>query len=80
MNVQTLRKLTETHTLEQLTEAEKALLSDLPIPFEVDGQDESQQLNHLLAAVWIKENMLYRGYNFQEALNLYSKQVRETMN
>ena len=79
MNVSVVRKLVETRSVENLLEVEKALIMDEPLPFEIEGNDGSQQLSHAIAALWIKEVMNEQDLSFQQALDDYIRQVRETI-
>ncbi|MBC8111046.1 MAG: hypothetical protein H7Y04_08315 [Verrucomicrobia bacterium] len=80
MNVTVVKNLVENQSVEQLLAAEQALIQDLPLPITIEGKDESQQLTHALAAIWIKERMSGNRLGFKDALHEYIQQVRETIN
>jgi hypothetical protein len=80
MNISVIKKLVETQSVEELLKAERALIEDEPLPFEIEGNDGSQQLSYTIAALWIKELMTEKKLSFQQALDTYFRQVRETIN
>ena len=78
MNILELRKLVETQPMKQLVAAELALLEEGNTPFYVVGEDDSEKLTHLLAAINILEIMKSKGVEFKQALQDYSRSVRES--
>ena len=66
------------HSIEDLRQAEKHLLEGRPAKMEIKGEDEGEQLTHVLAAIYILEQMEQNEYTFPEALRLYSQKVRAT--
>jgi len=78
MDVDIVKKLIETYSVEKLIEAEKDLIYGHPIKIKIEG-DESQKLTHMLAAIWVLEKMKSFNVDFKQALLEYSKQVREVM-
>ncbi len=79
MKVPSIKKLVENHTIQELNEAEADLLSEKPMRIEVEGNDEGEQLTHIIAAVWILEQMKSKGLEFKDALREYTKKVRESI-
>nr|WKN35124.1 hypothetical protein K4G66_22365 [Tunicatimonas sp. TK19036] len=80
MKAPAVRKLVENYTIDQLTEAEHALVQDRDLPFMVEGRDESEKLTHLLAAAYILERMKTENLEFRDAFREYSQRVRESIN
>ncbi|MEQ9442443.1 MAG: hypothetical protein RIG62_25620 [Cyclobacteriaceae bacterium] len=80
MKIPAVRKLVENYTIDQLTEAEQALVKAQELPITVEGSDESERLTHLLAAVFVLEKMKTEHVEFREALRDYSRRVRESAN
>lgn len=80
MKTSAIKKLVENYTMEQLAEAERAIVTDQDLPIMVDGCDESEKFTHLLAAVYVLERMKTERLEFREALKAYSRQVRESIN
>lgn len=80
MKIPAIKKLVESVSVEQLTEAETALLNEESLPFEVEGQDEGEQLTHIMAAIYILNTMSETGVDFKTALREYTQKVRESIN
>ena len=79
MKIPAIKKLIETQNLEALKSAEEALMNELQVPIEIEGEDEGEQLTHVLAAIWIKEEMLKNQTEFAQALRLYTARVRKSI-
>ena len=79
MKIRVIKKLVETVAMPQLMETELAILDEKPLPVEVDGYDEGEKLTHVLAAIWILEQMEGTGADFKTALRDYTQQVRESI-
>jgi hypothetical protein len=80
MKVPAIKKLVETFDLQQLEKAEIDILEGLTPAIEVEGNDEGEQLTHIMAAIWILHEMKLRNIDFKEALREYTKRVRESIN
>jgi hypothetical protein len=80
MKVPAIKKLVETLDLQQLEKAEIDILEGLAPAIEVEGNDEGEQLTHIMAAIWILHEMKLRNIDFKEALREYIKKVRESIN
>jgi hypothetical protein len=80
MKVPAIKKLVETFDLQQLEKAEIDILEGLAPAIEVEGNDEGEQLTHIMAAIWILHEMKLRNIDFKEALREYIKKVRESIN
>lgn len=76
MKIPVIKKLVETQPLENLTAAEEALMEEQPLAIEVEGDDEGEQLTHVIAAAWILNYMNDNGVDFKTALREYTKKVR----
>jgi hypothetical protein len=76
MKIPAIKKLVETQTMDALMAAEAAILDEQPLAIEVEGDDEGEQLTHVMAAVWILNNMQDTGADFKTALREYTKKVR----
>jgi len=79
MKIPVIKKLAEGHTLEELQAAEEALYNEQAPSIEVKGDDEGEQLTHVLAAVFIKEHMVENGSELKEALRAYTLKVRNSI-
>ena len=79
MKIPVIKKITEAYTLEQLQAAEMALYDEQTLEIEVEGEDEGEQLTHVLAAVFIKEYMAENGSDLKTALREYTLKVRNSI-
>jgi hypothetical protein len=80
MKIAVIRKLAEEATIEQLKAAEEALEQGQALPLAVEGNDEGEQLTHILAALWIKQDMDRNGTDLRTSLRSYSEKVRSSIN
>ncbi len=76
MKIPVIKELVETQTVEALTAAEEAIINEETPAFEVKGQDEGEQLTHVMAAIWILNNMQDQQADFKTSLREYTKKVR----
>jgi hypothetical protein len=80
MKIPIIKKLVEIESFDNLQKAEEAILNGEALDIEVDGEDEGEQLTHVIAAMWIQEKMKEEGLDFKTALREYTKKVRESIN
>lgn len=76
MKIPAIKKLVENFSLQDLMTAEAAIVDEQPLAIEVEGEDEGEQLTHVLAAVWILNEMEDNGTEFKSALRMYTQKVR----
>jgi hypothetical protein len=76
MKIPAIKRLVESQTLHTLLEAEEALLDERQPDFEVEGEDEGEQLTHVFAAIFILNHMQDHNTDFTTALREYTKKVR----
>ena len=79
MNLATVRSLVESYTTHQLQQAEAALLEGLPLEVDIQGEDEGEQLTHVLAALWVIQHMQESGDDLTASLRAYTKRVRSSI-
>lgn len=79
MKIPVIKKLVESHSLEELQQAETAMLEGEQMVIVVEGDDEGEQLTHILAAMDILQNMKSKNLNTAQALRLYSQRVRKSI-
>ena len=79
MKIPAIKILVETASLEELAKAEENLIEGLPLQIEVAGEDEGEQLTHIMAATYILEEMEKIGVDFKTALRAYTAKVRESI-
>ncbi len=80
MKIPVIKKLVEMASYEDLVKAEQAIVNEEALPIVVEGDDEGEQLTHIIAAMWIQEKMKEEGLDFKTALREYTKKVRESIN
>jgi broad-specificity NMP kinase len=78
MKIPAIKKLVENVEIDALRKAEQDLLEEQKPEIQIDGEDESEQLTHVLAAIIIKEYMA-NGLSFTDALRKYSSRVRTSI-
>lgn len=79
MKTTAIKKLVETYSLEQLQNAEMALTDEQKPNIEIEGDDEGEQLTHVLASIYIKGKMEKEGLAFNLALRDFSQRVRKSI-
>lgn len=80
MQIPVIKKMVEKFTVEELEQAEQALLNEETLPPEIEGNDEGEQLTHIIASIWILEEMEKRDIPFPKALRAYTEKVRNSIN
>jgi hypothetical protein len=80
MKIPVIKKLVEEVDLSLLKQSEEAILEEQKPPVEIEGKDEGEQLTHVMAAIWIKEEMQKNKSEFQVALRAYTARVRKSIN
>jgi len=78
MKLPVIKSLAETCTIEMLREAEQALLNEEKPSFEIGGDDEGEQLTHVLAAIQILE-LVQQGTELRQAIRQYTERVRKSI-
>ena len=79
MQIPVIKKIADQYSIEELKKAEEGLLEDAPLEIDVDGEDEGEQLTHILAAIWVKEEMEKEGINVGKAVRNYTVKVRNSI-
>lgn len=79
MKVPAIKKLCETYSIEQLQEAEDNILNEQPLTIEVEGEDEGEQLTHILAAIWCLHDMKENNTALPQAVRNYTVKVRNSI-
>ncbi len=78
MKLPEVKRLAECQTLADLQAAESALLEGLPLPFEVHGVDEGEQLTHILGAIDVHTRVA-QGTPFAQAFREFATRVRDSI-
>ncbi len=76
MKIPIIKKLVEEHSIKNLEKAELAILDEQKSEITVEGEDEGEQLTHVMAAIWIKNEMQKDNLPFAKALRAYTQKVR----
>jgi hypothetical protein len=79
MKIPAIRKLVDHFSAAELQAAEKALYDEKPLPIEVEGEDEGEQLTHIIAALWIKNDMAQNNTELGKSLRNYTRKVRSSI-
>ncbi|GAL83549.1 hypothetical protein MYP_776 [Sporocytophaga myxococcoides] len=80
MKIPAIKLLVENYLPSDLKQAENDLIEGEGLKIDVEGEDEGEQLTHVIAALWIMEEMNAKNIEFKEALREYTKKVRESIN
>jgi hypothetical protein len=79
MQLPIIRQLGEKYSLAELKAAENQIMNGQPCPIPNSGKDEGEQLTHLLAAIWVKEEMEKENIDAGTALRRYTQRVRNSI-
>ncbi len=79
MKLAVIKKLAETRNIEDLRKAEEAILNEETPSIEIDGEDEGEQLTHVIAAIQILTGMEIQGSDLRTALRAYTERVRNSI-
>jgi hypothetical protein len=79
MKIAAIKELVEKHDIATLQQAEELLCNGEALPIEVKGDDEGEQLTHILAAAEILAAMQNEGKDLRTALREFSERVRKSI-
>lgn len=79
MNTPEVKRLATESNLETLRAAEQALLDGQPLPLEVHGADDGEQLTHILSAIWVLEQMEEQKLELPQAMRELTRKVRNSI-
>mgnify|MGYP001122573214 CR=1 len=79
MKIPVVKKLVENHSLEALVKAEAMILEDEVPTIEIEGEDQGEQLTHVIAAQWILKDMRESGDEARVSLRKYTQKVRNSI-
>ena len=79
MKIGVIKKLAENLSMDELRAAEEAIYNDLTTPIPIDGNDEGEQLTHVLAAIFIQEYVEENNSDIKTALREYAIKVRTSI-
>lgn len=79
MQISEIKRLAETYSLEQLSKAEEAIIEEQKPEIEIHGEDEGEMLTHIMAASWIKTDMIKNSTDVRTSLRNYTQKVRKSI-
>ena len=79
MNIAAVRTLIESYNEHQLQQAEADLLEGRDVQIDVDGEDEGEQLTHVLAALWVVQHMKETSQDASASIRAYTQKVRKSI-
>ncbi len=79
MKIPAIKKLVENYSIAQLQSAEAAILDEQKPSIDIEGDDEGEQLTHILASIYIKDKMENHATPFNQALRDFSQRVRNSI-
>lgn len=80
MKIPAIKKIVELYNLDQLDEAEMAIINETKPEIEIEGEDDGEQLTHIFAAKFILEEIENTKCDFKTALRKYTEKVRSSIN
>jgi len=79
MQIPVIKKLVETYTEEQLKLAEEAIIEEQNPAIEIEGKDEGEKLTHVIAALFVIDDMRKNNTEFRVSLRNYTQKVRNSI-
>jgi hypothetical protein len=79
MKLPVIRKLVEMYTLDRLQQAEANLLEGQAAGIDVEGEDEGEQLTHILGAIDILFRVQQEGKPLAVATREFFERVRNSI-
>ncbi|MDR9399193.1 DUF6952 family protein [Salibacter sp.] len=79
MQVKVIKQLAKEYDIPQLKKAEEALLEEQIPEIEIEGEDEGEQLTHVMAAAWVIDFMAREGVSMGKAVREYTNKVRKSI-
>jgi len=79
MKISVVKELVETFTTEELTSAEDAIIQEIRPKILIPGEDEGEQLTHILASLWVLDDMKRNNTDFRTSIRSYSQKVRKSI-
>lgn len=79
MKIPAIKNTASNYSLEELKAAEVAILNEEPLAIDIEGDDEGEQLTHIMAASEILRQMEKDGIDLTRALRNYTLRVRNSI-
>lgn len=79
MKLPAIKSIVEQFTLQQLQQAEEKLLNEETPEILIPGDEEGEQLTHVLAAIDILTRVANEGCDLRTAIRQFSERVRNSI-
>lgn len=79
MKLTVVKQLVNDHDAAALQAAEAAMLEEQKPVIKVDGEDEGEQLTHVMAAIWVLNEMQENDVSLNKAVRNYTVKVRNSI-
>lgn len=79
MKIPVIRQIVEKYSLEELKRAEEALMNEQAPDIAIEGEDEGEQLTHIIAGIEILSDCECSDIPVAKALRNYSQRVRNSI-
>jgi len=79
MKINAIKDFVENYSVKEIISLAGQLENGEPLSHPVQGDDEGEQLTHLLGAAWIKEQMELNNSDFRTELRNFSSRVRDSI-
>ncbi len=79
MKLPAIKQLVENYTLDQLQLAEENMMEERPAGIDVEGDDEGEQLTHILGAIDVLERVRIENKDKSTALREFFQRVRNSI-
>ena len=79
MKLPVIKHLVETFSIEELQLAEQNLLDEKPLNIKVEGEDEGEQLTHILGAIDVLDRVQLDNKDKSTALREFFQRVRNSI-
>jgi len=79
MKIPVIKLIASQHSIKELDAAEEAILNEEKPAIQIEGDDEGEQLTHIMAAREIRTQMEKDGIDLNRALRNYTLRVRNSI-
>ena len=79
MKIPVIKLIASQYSIKELNAAEEAILNEEKPAIQIEGDDEGEQLTHIMAAREIRAQMEKDGIDLNRALRNYTLRVRNSI-
>jgi hypothetical protein len=79
MLLEEVKRLVKHHSISELNEAEDALFAEKEVPFKIEGDSDGEQLQHVMATIWVIDRMNSNDLTVEEAFKQYQENNRPSI-